>query len=194
MAASVGPYGAYLADGSEYSGDYEVTDSELYDFHRGRWRILASGESDLLACETIPSGRECAVLLQLLRETPEGRAWMSFSCQDGLALCDGTPLRDVVASCQEEPGVAAVGINCTAPGLVSSLVTEARDFTDKPIIVYPNLGESYDAATKAWGPGSSEGDWLDLAREWAGLGARGIGGCCRIGPDMIVELRKRLLG
>jgi homocysteine S-methyltransferase len=90
--------------------------------------------------------------------------------------------------------VAAIGINCTAPGHVSSLVTEARDFTDKMIIVYPNLGESYDAATKTWGSRPSVKDWLDSTQEWFRLGALGIGGCCRIGPEMIRDLRRRLLG
>jgi homocysteine S-methyltransferase len=190
VAASVGPYGAYLADGSEYTGDYDISDSGLYEFHRGRWRVLSAGEADLLACETIPSGRETAVLLRLLRETPDCFAWMSFSCRDKRSLCDGTPLREVVRSCSELPNVAAVGINCTAPVHVSSLIAEARDHTDKPVIVYPNLGERYNADTKSWGPGPSEKDWLVLAREWMRLGAAGVGGCCRIGPEMIRELRR----
>jgi len=194
VAASVGPYGAYLADGSEYKGDYTISDSQLYDFHRGRWRVLAESAADLLACETIPSSRETAVLLQLLDDTPDCQAWMSFSCQDGLHICDGTRVREVMRLCDKEPKVIAIGINCTAPGHISSLVAEARGFTDKMIIVYPNLGEQYDAATKTWGSGLSEKNWLDSVDDWVGLGVLGIGGCCRIGPEMISELRRRLLG
>ena len=194
VAAGIGPYGAYLADGSEYRGDYDISDSELYDFHRPRWLVLAAGEADLLACETIPSGHETAVLLQLLAETPDRWAWLSFSCRDAAHLCDGTPLRDVVQACHAVPNIAAVGINCTAPGLVTALITEARSATDKMIIVYPNLGERYDGVTKMWGKGPSTDHWLDSAGEWARNGAVGVGGCCRIGPRVIGELRQRLLG
>ncbi len=119
---------------------------------------------------------------------------MSFSCKDEFHLCDGTPLREVVSLCDGEQKVAAIGINCTAPEYISSLVAEARECTDKMIIVYPNLGESYDAATKTWGSGPSVKDWLDSTQEWFRLGALGIGGCCRIGPEMIRDLRRRLLG
>lgn len=191
VAASIGPYGAYLADGSEYRGDYDISDRALYDFHRDRWHILATSEADLLACETIPSQHEALVLLQLLHETPGCRAWLSFSCQDGIHLCDGTRLRDVVGACAVEPKVAAVGINCTAPEHVSSLIREARHSTDLPIIVYPNLGECYDAANKTWDGGPSASDWLDLAGEWIAEGVAGVGGCCRIGPEIIAQLHQR---
>ena len=194
VAASIGPYGAYLADGSEYTGDYRISDYQLYDFHLGRWQVLAASEADLLACETIPSGCESAVLLQLLNDTPDCHAWMSFSCKDGLHLCDGTPLQEMVRLCDGEQKVAAIGINCTAPEHISSLVIKAREYTDKMIIVYPNLGESYDAITKTWGSGSSVKDWLDSTHEWFRLGALGIGGCCRIGPETIRDLRRLLLG
>jgi homocysteine S-methyltransferase len=156
--------------------------------------VLATSDADLLACETIPSGRETAVLLQLLDETPRTQAWMSFSCSDGLHLCDGTPFGDVVELCNGEERVVAVGINCTAPQHIPSLIAEARSRTDKMIIVYPNLGERYDAATKSWGTGPSTEDWLERALGWPGLGARAVGGCCRIGPDEIAELLRRLLG
>jgi len=193
VAASIGPYGAFLADGSEYRGDYDVTDAQLDEFHRGRLGVLAATEADLLACETIPSGREAAVLLRILHETPGCRAWMSFSCRDD-RLWDGTPLREVVAACDAEPHVVAVGVNCTAPGHIPALITAARDVTDKMVIVYPNLGERYDAGTKTWGGESSAAAWLEAAHEWVRLGATGIGGCCRVGPAMIADMRRRLLG
>jgi len=193
VAASIGPYGAYLADGSEYRGDYDTSDTELYEFHRDRWQILAASKADLLACETIPSQPEVLVLLQLLRETTGRQAWVSFSCRDGVHLCDGTPLRVAAQACAAEPAVVAVGINCTHPEHISSLIREARRTTDLPILVYPNLGERYDATTKTWGRGLSSEEWLDLAGKWVNEGVSGVGGCCRIGPGIIAELRRRFL-
>jgi len=193
VAASVGPYGAFLADGSEYTGDYGIDDAELYDFHHDRWRILAESEADLLACETIPSEREARVLLQLLRETPGRWAWLSFSCRDEAHLCDGSRLADVVRACDAEVGVAAVGINCTAPESVSHLIVELRGATEKPIIVYPNSGEQYNVARRAWEGAPAPIDWAEASVEWSRLGAAGIGGCCRVGPDDISEVRRRLI-
>lgn len=193
IAASVGPYGAFLADGSEYTGDYGISDGDLRTFHQIRWAVLADSPVDLLACETIPSRQEAEVLLQLLRETRNGWAWLSFSCRDGLNLCDGSRLTDVARDCDTEPGVAAVGINCTSPEFIASLISEARRATDKPIVVYPNSGERYDAHRKAWVEVPSGIDWDAAALEWARLGASGIGGCCRIGPERIAALRRRLV-
>ncbi len=190
VAASIGPYGAYLADGSEYTGNYGVSDAELREFHHQRWQLLASTAADLLACETIPSASEADVLLALLRENPQTWAWLSFSCRDKSRLCDGTPLKDVALACADVPNVAAVGINCTDPEYVESLVAELRRSTDKPIIVYPNLGEIYDGQTKTWSGGPSADDWLGLAKAWGQAGASGIGGCCRIGPEIICALRR----
>ena len=193
VAASVGPYGAFLADGSEYTGDYAIDDEELYEFHRTRWHLLAESDADLMACETIPSQREADVLLRLLRETPARWAWLSFSCRDASHLSDGSRLVDVARACDAELGVAAVGINCTSPELISDLIAEARKGTAKPIFVYPNSGETYDAASKTWSAGPLALDWGSVAAEWAGLGAAGIGGCCRVGAAVIVEIRRRLV-
>ena len=193
VAASVGPYGAFLADGSEYTGAYGIDDAELYAFHHDRWHILADSEADLLACETIPSEREARVLLQLLRETPGRWAWLSFSCCDDAHLCDGSRLADVARACDSEVGVAAVGINCTAPELVSHLIIEARGATEKPIIVYPNSGEQYNVVRRAWEGAPAPVDWAEASVEWSRLGAAGIGGCCRVGPDDIAEIRRRLI-
>lgn len=188
VAASIGPYGAFLADGSEYTGAYSIDDDALYEFHRDRWQILAESPADLLACETLPSLREARVLLQLLKETPGRWAWLSFSCRDGLHLSDGTPFIDAVQACSPNPCVAAVGVNCTAPRFVSSLIEQATRVTDLPIIVYPNSGEVYDPAAKRWYSGSDATAWVDAAARWHDLGASGIGGCCRIGPRMITDL------
>ena len=189
VAASIGPYGAFLADGSEYRGAYDIGEDRLRDFHRDRWTVLAGSEADLLACETIPSRPEACVLLELLRETPGCWAWLSFSCGDRTCISDGTPLAEVAAICDPEPRVAAVGINCVAPELVPSLVEEARRGTSKPILVYPNSGDAYDASRKSWVPRGSSVSWGELAVQWRGMGVAGLGGCCRVGPAEIAKMR-----
>jgi len=193
VAASIGPYGAFLADGSEYTGDYGVSDAELYEFHRERWEVLAPGGADLLACETIPTQREAEALLRLLAGTPNQWAWFSFSCKDGKHLCDGGRLSDAARACTSEPRVAAIGINCTAPEHVGSLIDEARTGTDKPILVYPNSGEQYDSVTKRWHSPPSSTPLEEATEEWVRRGACGVGGCCRVGPGGIAGIRRALL-
>lgn len=193
IAASIGPYGAYLADGSEYRGLYEIEDDDLYVFHQSRWRVLADSEADLLACETIPSLREAELLLRLLEETPGTWAWISFSCRDGTHLSDGSRLIDVARACDRIPNLAAVGINCTSPEFVSSLITELRAGTEKPIIVYPNSGERYDPLNKRWVATPAKLEWGEAALEWARLGVSGIGGCCRVSAEAIAGMRRRLV-
>jgi homocysteine S-methyltransferase len=193
VAASVGPYGAYLADGSEYTGRYNIDDEGLREFHRERWHILAGSEADLLACETIPSRQEARVLTKLLKETPDRWVWMSFSCRNESELSDGNRLANVVRNYDGEPNVAAIGINCTAPEFVSSLITEVRKETKKPVIVYPNSGERYDSDQKAWVGTRPTVDWEKASAEWARLGATGIGGCCRVGPQEIATVRRQLI-
>ena len=194
VAASIGPYGAYLADGSEYTGDYGISRLELLEFHRARWRILAESDADLLACETIPTEEEADVLLELLRETPNRWAWLSFSCRDEMHLSDGGRLRDALELCDREPQVAAVGINCTAPELVPALIDEARRATEKPILVYPNSGELYDATRKVWYSAPSSLSWEEAPVEWVRRGCAGVGGCCRVGPELIAGIRRTLIG
>ena len=192
VAASIGPYGAYLADGSEYSGDYDLDDEGLYAFHRPRWRILADAGADLLACETLPSRREARVLLRLLEESPETWVWMSFSCRDGSRLGDGSRFEDAVRDCHTAPGVAAVGVNCTSPRHVSDLIHEARRVTDGPLLAYPNSGEKWDASKKTWSSSPDAVDWGTAAREWHDAGAVGIGGCCRVMPGDVARMRREL--
>jgi homocysteine S-methyltransferase len=192
VAASVGPYGAALADGSEYTGDYDRDEAGLYDFHRQRWGILANTKADILACETIPSYPESRALARLLRETPGRMVWFSFSCRDGAHISDGTPLVDCIASLNDLEQVAAVGINCTLPRHIPSLLALAREATDKPIIVYPNSGEIYDVEHKRWLGQSIPAEFGTYSREWRKAGATLIGGCCRTRPDHIRQIRDRM--
>ena len=187
VAASVGPYGAYLADGSEYRGDYGVDEGALTTFHAGRLAVLASAQPDLLACETLPCLMEACAIVRALRER-EIRipAWFSFSCRDGAHISDGTPIAECARCLDTVPEAAAIGLNCTAPQHAEALIGAIRKETDKPIVVYPNSGETYDAADKSW-HGTAE-DFGTMAQRWHSAGARLIGGCCRTTPREIAEI------
>jgi homocysteine S-methyltransferase len=192
VAAGVGPYGAYLANGAEFTGDYDLDEEGLYGFHRRRWEILSLTDADLLACETIPSASEARALARILTETHEAHACFSFSCRDGEHISDGTPIALSVEPLASMPQVVAVGVNCTAPRHILSLVKSIRSITTKPIAVYPNSGEVYDADRKRWS-GTAEPDELaDAARGWFEAGARLLGGCCRTRPEHIRRLRQEV--
>lgn len=193
VAASVGPYGAYLHDGSEYRGDYGLTVAELMDFHRPRMAVLAASGADLIACETIPCRAEAEALVALLAEFPDVRAWLSFSCCDGERVCHGEPFAECAALAAASPQVVAVGLNCTPPRYVESLLRAAFAVTDKPLLAYPNSGERWDAANACWVEGSGAGDFAALAPRWAAAGARLLGGCCRTSPDDIRQIRAALI-
>ena len=195
VGASIGPYGAFLADGSEYDGHYRINLQELEDFHVRRFTSLARSGADLLAFETIPSLNEAKVLLGLLERSKETCGWMSFSCRDGSHLSDGTPIEVAVELCEDAERLIGIGINCTAPRFMKELIRRIKSKTDSLIIVYPNSGESWDAKEKIWQESEpQEGeDWVDMAEQWHDAGARVIGGCCRIGPDIIRQTRERLI-
>lgn len=193
VAASVGPYGAYLHDGSEYTGDYGLSVAELMAWHRPRFAVLAQSGADLLACETIPSLAEGAALIQLLAEFPEVWAWLSFSCRDGEHVCHGERFADCVALASTCPQIAAIGVNCSAPRHVETLLQQAATVTTKPLLVYPNSGERWDAVTQCWLPGSGVADFAAAAQRWYAAGARLIGGCCRTTPADIAALARLFL-
>lgn len=193
VAAGIGPYGAALADGSEYTGAYDLTEEELYTWHRERWQVLTTTGADLIACETLPSLSEARALARLLEETPGARAWFSFSCKDGERISDGSPLRDVAAELAplRERGLLAVGVNCVPPRNVPSLLGEVAA-ADLPSVAYPNSGEVWDAARQRWtGTGDAEG-FGEAAAEWCANGAVLVGGCCRTGPEHIRAIRTHL--
>jgi homocysteine S-methyltransferase len=194
VAASVGPYGAVLADGSEYSGDYGVSDRELREFHAPRLELLAAAGPDLLAVETVPSEQEATVLLELLSELPFGtRAWLSFTCADGRRTRRGEDAAAVFRLARGVDALVAVGVNCTAPEHVAELVAAAVAESGKPGVAYPNSGEQWDGASRRWA-GKPAGAAVDpgLARRWVALGARYVGGCCRVGSADIAALSRGL--
>ena len=185
VAASVGPYGAFLADGSEYRGDYGLTEAELMAFHRPRMKILVDSGADILACETIPCLIEAQAIVHLLKEFPSVSAWISFSAKDETHISDGEKISDCAAWLDSFPQVAAIGVNCTSPKFISSLIREVKGKTSKPILVYPNSGESYNAEKHDWNGDTFCTAFGDDARQWYADGAQIIGGCCRTTPDDI---------
>ena len=190
VAASIGPYGATRHDGSEYRGHYGLDIDALMDFHRPRLAVLASAGSDLLACETLPCRDEAVALARLLPEFPAARAWVGFSCRDGEHVSQGEPLAECIDALEGCAQIVAVGVNCTAPQHIASLVEIAASRTAKPVVVYPNSGERFDVASRCWqGDGALGATLAEHADEWYRLGARLIGGCCRTTPDDIRALR-----
>lgn len=183
VAASVGPYGAALADGSEYRGDYGLTVAELREWHRPRLAVLADAGADVLAVETIPCLAEVAALCAELAELAVP-AWLSITCA-GRSTRAGEPAEEAFAMAAACPAVIAVGLNCTDPADAAALVTRAAAF-GKPVVVYPNSGEKWDAETRTWvGPGRFA---PAAVREWITSGARLVGGCCRVRPEDIAAL------
>ncbi|MFD4669120.1 homocysteine S-methyltransferase [Lentzea sp. NPDC058450] len=187
VAASVGPYGAVLADGSEYRGRYGLSRRELVAFHRPRVETLWSAAPDVLAVETIPDADEAEAVLDVVRGSGVPM-WLSYSVR-GDRTCAGQPLEDVFAVVSDVDEVIAVGVNCCAPEDVAEAVAVARRVTGLPVVAYPNSGETWDARGRSWtgdgtGFAASAGRWA----EGAGL----VGGCCRTGPGMIAELVREL--
>ncbi len=188
VAASVGPYGAVLADGSEYRGDYGVSSAVLRSFHLARLEVLAAAGADLLAVETVPSEQEVTVLLDVLSSLGSPvPAWLSLTCADDRTTRAGEPVARVFGLARGHDGVAAVGVNCTAPAHVETLVTAAVAATGKPGVAYPNSGESWDGPTRTWGGDGAVVD-VALAQRWVAAGARYVGGCCRVGSVEVARL------
>ncbi|WP_320778987.1 homocysteine S-methyltransferase [Streptomyces sp. CRN 30] len=188
VAASAGPYGALLADGSEYRGRYGLTVAGLERFHRPRLEVLAAARPDVLALETVPDTDEATALLRAVRGLGVP-AWLSYTV-DGDRTRAGQPLEDAFALAADVEEIVAVGVNCCAPGDVTRAVTVAARVTGKPVVAYPNSGEIWDAAARAWTgePAFSAGD----VRGWRAAGARLTGGCCRVGPDVIARVAQTL--
>ena len=185
VAASIGPYGAYLADGSEYRGNYGLSEAELTEFHEKRIAIILDAKPDILACETVPCLVEAKALVKALESFPEANAWISFSAKDGHHTNQGETIRSCAEYLDKQDQVTAIGINCTAPQYAASLIEEIQAVTNKPIIVYPNGGGSYDAVTKTWSEDTHLDSYGKMAHHWHEAGSTVIGGCCQTTPHDI---------
>lgn len=190
VAASVGPYGAMLADGSEYRGRYGLSVGELERFHRPRLEVLAAAGPDVLALETVPDADEARALLRSVRGLGVP-AWLSYSV-DGARTRAGQPLEEAFAPAADADEIVAVGVNCCAPEDVDAAIAVAARVTGKPVVVYPNSGEAWDAGARAWtGSSSFTAGQVD---GWERAGARLVGGCCRVGPEAITGIATAVRG
>lgn len=190
VAASVGPYGAVRADGGEYRGRYGLSVAELARFHRPRVEALAAAGPDVLALETVPDVVEAEALLRAARGCGVP-VWLSYTVAGGRTRA-GQPLAEAFAVAAGEDQVLAVGVNCCAPPEVADAVALAAEVAGKPVVAYPNSGETFDPVRRRWrGPVTFA---PRLAVAWRRAGARLIGGCCRVGPDRVRELARVLRG
>jgi homocysteine S-methyltransferase len=190
IAASLGPYGAALHNGAEYHGNYECSFTELVGFHRDRIAVLAETEADLLAFETIPSLEEAQAILEALARWPNLAAWISFTCRNTLEIVHGEPIRECAKLLEPIAQIIALGVNCTAPGLTGPLLRELRAESTKPLLVYPNSGEIWDAQRRVWCGISDPTIFGSLSKEWRAQGAQAVGGCCRTRPEHIRHIRE----
>ncbi|MGW5470685.1 homocysteine S-methyltransferase [Streptomyces chartreusis] len=188
VAASVGPYGAMLADGSEYRGQYGLSVAELERFHRPRLEVLAGARPDVLALETVPDTDEAEALLRVVRGLGVP-AWLSYSVA-GDRTRAGQSLEEAFALAADVDEVIAVGVNCCAPEDVEGAVETAVRATGKPVVVYPNSGEAWNAEARAWDGRSTFS--AEEVQGWRASGARLIGGCCRVGPEVIGSIARTL--
>lgn len=192
IAASLGPYGAALHNGAEYHGNYDCSFDDLIQFHRQRIDVLASASSngtpDILAFETLPSLAEAEAIGQALAHHPGLAVWFSFTCRDGQHVAHGELLRQCGGAAAGFSQTVAIGVNCTQPTHISSLIAELRAASDKPVVVYPNSGEGWDAERRCWTGTSDHHTYGEQAREWFAAGAQIIGGCCRTRPSHVHQV------
>jgi homocysteine S-methyltransferase len=196
VAASLGPYGAVLHNGAEYHGNYPISYPELVQFHAERIAVLAETSADLLAFETLPSLEEARAIGEALQPWPHLAAWFAFNCPDTqaekLQVAHGEPLRQCASLVAAFPQTIAIGINCTHPRWIASLIPELRQASDKSIVVYPNSGELWNADSRCWTGPSDPESFADLAHSWRSAGAQLIGGCCRTRPTHIQQIAQAL--
>ena len=193
VAASLGPYGAALHNGAEYHGNYDCSYADLVAFHRERIAVLAAAPPSqapgILAFETFPSLDEARAACQALAPWPHLKAWLSFTCRDQKSVAHGEPLRACAAFLDANPQIAGIGVNCVPPLWVPSLLAEIRAGSAKPVLVYPNSGEGWDAASRCWtGSGGEPAEFGAQAAAWFAAGAQIVGGCCRTRPAHIHQV------
>lgn len=193
IAGAIGPYGAYLANGAEYTGDYHLSQQAYKDFHRSRIQRLVDDGVDVLVLETMPNFEETKALADLLKnEFPDSDACLSFSTEAGASLWDGTPLNEAVTYFEKNEQIKAIGVNCTAPENILPALSNITPYTSKKVLVYPNAGDEYDPKTKRWVSHHKPISWFELVPLWQAAGASIIGGCCRTSPEDIRDIHKAI--
>lgn len=193
VAASVGPFGAALCNGSEYTGRYEVSEKQLVAFHVERLRLFAESEADVIACETIPSLLEARVLLQLLTALPLRPFWLSLTCRDARHLADGSPLTEILQATRDVPNLCAIGVNCVGPRLLPRVIATLREHTVLPVLAYPNASNAWHLETRQAVDETPPAAFAQASQTWLAAGAQIIGGCCRTTPAHIAAMRDAML-
>ncbi len=197
IAASLGSYGAALHNGAEYHGIYNCSYRDLVQFHHERIEVLAritpSESPDLLAFETIPSLEEARAIAEALASCPELPLWISFSCRDPQQVSHGEPVTECAAFVATLPQSVAVGVNCVPPSWIPQLIAQLRAGSGKPILVYPNSGEGWDAEHRCWTGSSDPAQFGAMAAGWFAAGAQIVGGCCRTRPAHIRQVMESVL-
>ncbi len=192
IVASIGPYGAYKADGSEYRGNYGLSFNDLKEFHQERLEIFDKSVADIIAFETIPDKIEAEVIAELTMNCDKP-CWVSFSCKDDQHISDGTPISKVANLFADHPSFFAIGANCIPPDFVPGIIASLKEYTkEKHIIIYPNSGGYYDSKGKKWYANNEKFALKNHVDLWRKLGADIIGGCCKIGSSEIAELKSHI--
>ncbi|UQS86266.1 homocysteine S-methyltransferase [Nicoliella spurrieriana] len=194
VAGAIGPYGAFLADGSEYVGNYGISEAELIKFHQDRLQTLVEAGVDLLAFETIPDFTELKAIKQLLSQYPGIDAFVSCSIKDAHHISDGTDLLEVQALLETIPNVIAYGFNCNHPEFTVPGLTYLHDHqtnANQSLIVFPNSGAHYDPSTKEWSQATAF-SFGKAAKEWQAAHAKWIGGCCEVSVQDERDMRDAL--
>lgn len=192
VAASMGSFGAFLADGSEFRGRYGRSVRALTDFHRARLEALADVGADLLAFETVPCVEEAEAIARALDATDGPPAWVSFSLGAPGHSAQGDPLEDCARAALTSPRVVAVGCNCCDPRAVEAALRALRGCTDADLVAYPNRGERWSQAARRWEPDGEVPPLAGFAARTLAAGATVLGGCCRTTPDDIRALAQAL--
>ncbi len=194
VAGSLGPYGAALHNGGEYHGNYDCSHDSLVRFHRERIAIFANARGtqapDLLAFETFPSLEEARAVGEAMAPWPSLRAWFSFSCRDSGHVSHGERVAECATLVASFPQTVAIGVNCVPPKWIPALIGELRSASDKPIVVYPNSGEGWDAKRRSWTGVTDPENFGACAAEWFKEGAQIVGGCCRTRPAHIAAVAR----
>ncbi|TDM50423.1 homocysteine S-methyltransferase [Macrococcoides goetzii] len=191
VAGSLGPYGAMLGNGSEYTGDYKETEEDYIQYHKERLDILIEAGVNVFAFETIPNIEEIKAVKTMLCDYPSIEAWVSVTLKDSDHLSDGTSLEEVIRVVNEIDNVLAFGVNCTSVKVIDGAVDKLIALSDKPLILYPNGGRKYDAVNKIW-IDQHDASLVEAAVRWKDKGVKIIGGCCQVGPEEISELVRTL--
>ncbi len=195
VAGALGPYGAYLANGSEYTGDYHLSKTEYQQFHRPRLTDILTVGVDVIAIETQPRLDEVLAELDLVKElAPDILCYVSFSLKDSTYLPDGTPLAVAACTVAKYPNVFAVGVNCIPLEEVTAAIETIHQATDKPVIAYPNSSATYDPTTKTWSYPHGRRGLVDYLPQWLAAGLTIVGGCCTTTPQDIAALHEYLKG